>query len=189
MYRFQQYAPLDLTPYAEPPAEDRSGPPLSRGSLLTLFSTVAAEHFSPERLELLMQADPEAWYHGQLFETLLNEFERQDPELPGELGKNIYYMLRSQFIALGLSKPADVISTFPWLWKHVTRGDSGEWRSELIGPQEARLELEQPYNCRFEQGAVQGALEAFDALDVAIEHVECMRDGRPACVLLIRWKE
>lgn len=189
MYRFESDAPLDFTSYPEPAAHDRSGPPLSQGFLLTMINMVAADHCSAELCDALMQADPEGWYHGQLFESILNEFEQRDPSLPAEIGKNIYYLLRSEFTAMGLRSPTDVITTIPHIWQHVTRGNSGSWRTEMTGPCEARIEMEQPYNCRFEEGAVQGALEAFDALAVRMEHVQCMRDGQPYCVLHARWQE
>lgn len=189
VYRFEPSAPLDFTPYPEPDPADRSGPPLSQGFLLTMINTVAADHCSPELCDQLMQVDPEAWYHGQLFETILNDFESKEAGLPAEIGKNIYYMMRSEFTAQGLQTPTDVIKTIPYVWLHVTRGDSGKWRTEITGPRQARIEMEQPYNCRFESGAVQGALEAFDALAVEIEHLECMREGSPCCILEARWQE
>lgn len=189
MYRFEPSAPLDFTPHIAPAPTDRSGPPLSQGFLLTMIHMVAADHCSPELSEAMMQADPEAWYHGQLFETILNDFERRDARLPTEIGKNIYYMLRSELASQGLQAPSDVILTIPHIWQHVTRGDSGTWRAEIVGPQAARVEMEQPYNCRFEEGGVRGALEAFDALAVEIEHEQCMRNGSPFCVLHVRWQE
>jgi hypothetical protein len=188
VYRFQRSAPIDPTIYPDP-YPDRSGPPLSQGFVLVLINTVAAEYCHPETLAFLDQVHPTAWYHGQNFESILNHFEAQDPALPIEIGKNIYYTLRSQFAAMGIKTPTDVIQTLPAMWQHVTRGDSGEWRDTLLGPGRARLEAEQPYNCLFEQGAVQGALEAFDASNVQIAHSQCMRRGAPCCVFEISWNE
>ncbi len=187
MYRFQRRAPLDLTQYPEPPIDDRSGPPLSQGFLLTMISTIAAEHTKPETLERIAHVDPYAWYHGQVLQNILNEFEDQDPELPAELGKNMYYMFRDQLHSMGVRTPADLIQFLPVMWKHATRGDSGEWRSEVLGPGRARVEAEQPYNCAFEEGAVYGSLEAVDAMDVQIAHTQCMRKGAPYCVLEVQW--
>lgn len=188
MYRFSQQAVLDLSTYPDPgPA--RVGPPLSQGFVLVLISTVAAEYCTPELRHLLAQVDPNAWYHGEVLEGILSDFEARDPALPAEIGKNIYYTLRGQFLAMGLRTPADVIRTIPMIWQHVTRGDSGEWRTELLGPGRARLEVDQPYNCRFEEGAVQGALEAFDAYDVRIEHSACARNGAPFCIFNVTWRE
>jgi hypothetical protein len=189
MHRFLRSAPLNRAVFPDSPPSERSGLPLSKGFVLTLIDTAASEYCTPEVLKFIEQVDPEAWYEGQVLETILNQFEEQDPNLPYDIGKNIYYTLRSQFVAMGLKTPNDVITTLPGLWMHVTRGDSGEWRTALTGPQQARLELEQPYNCRFEEGALAGALEAFDAIDVAIDHSQCMRDGAPYCVLNVRWRE
>lgn len=188
MYRFEHIAPLDTTTYAEPPVEDRSGTPLSQGLILTLIGTVASEHCSDETLELITQLEPEAWYHGQVLEHVLHTFEQQHADLPAEIGKNVYYVLRSKFVEMGLREPADVIQTLPILWNYVTRGDSGAWRAEMLGPTHARLEMEQPYNCLFEAGALQGALEAFDALDVRVNHAQCMRHDAPFCVLDVTWR-
>lgn len=188
MYRFSPTPVLDLATYPDP-GPDRSGPPLSQGFVLLLISTVAAEYCSPETLSALAGIDPNGWYSGQLLESVLSDFEQRDPALPAEIGKNIYYTLGGQFTAMGLRTPSDVITTLPSMWQFVTRGDSGEWRSELLGPGRARLEAEQPYNCMFEQGAVQGALEAFDAYDVQIEHAQCARHGAPCCVFDISWRE
>jgi hypothetical protein len=189
VYRFQGSTTLDITQYPEPSVGDRSGPPLTQGFLLTLIATVMPDYCSPETLAVLNQIDPQAWYHGELLETVLDEFERKDPALPAEIGKNIYYTLRSQFVAMGLQTPSDVINSLPSSWLYATRGDSGEWRSTMLGPQHARIELEQPYNCQFEQGAMVGALESFDAADVTIDHTQCMRHGAPYCVFDVRWQE
>lgn len=189
MYRFQRSAPLDLTVYPELSQDHRSGPPLSQGFVLTLISTVAAEYCQPATLDALAQVDPNAWYHGQILESVLNQFEDQDPMLPAEIGKNIYYSLRSQFTAMGLSTPVDVINTLPMIWQHVTRGESGGWRTTHVAPHTARLEVAQPYNCRFEEGALVGALEAFDATDVQVEHQQCMRNGAACCVFNVSWQD
>jgi hypothetical protein len=188
MYQFAANAPLDATEYPEPAQDDRSGIPLTQGLIMLLISTTASEHCTPEVMAVLKQIKPESWYAGQLLETILNSFEQDDPELVIDIGKNIYYTLEGQFRAMGLQAPADVINTLPMLWQHVTRGDSGEWRNAMTGPNAARVELEQPYNCRFEQGALQGALECFDADDVVIDHVQCMREGAPFCVLEVKWQ-
>lgn len=189
MYRFQPKAPLDFTPYPEPPLDDRSGPPLSQGYIFLMIATLASEHCRPATRAALAQIEGTTWYHGQNLETILTEFEEQDPGLPAEVGKNIYYALQSQFRAMGLNTPSDVITTLPAMWHYATRGDSGVWRSTLLGPGAARVELEQPYNCRFEHGALHGALEAFDATDVVIDHRQCMRNGATCCVLEVRWSE
>jgi hypothetical protein len=189
VYRFEPIAPLDLTPQPEPAADDRSGPPLSQGYIFTLIATVAPEYCDPATLDAIATIEGDAWYHGQNLESILNRFEAQDESLPAEVGKNIYYSMQSQFRAMGLASPQDVVLTLPSMWQFVTRGDSGAWRSTMVGPHHARLELEQPYNCRFEHGALHGALEAFDAVDVQIDHVQCMRDGAPCCVLDVRWQE
>jgi len=189
MHHFHHREPLDLTTYEDPSVENRTGVPLSQGFVLTLISTVAAEYCSPTTLAAIEQIDPNAWYHGQLLESVLNEFEERDPTLPAEIGKNIYYTLRSQFIELGMRSPTDVITTLPLVWRAVTRGDSGEWRSLMIKPGQAHVEAEQPYNCLFEQGALQGALEAFDAWDVRIAHTTCMRRGDAYCTFEVAWND
>lgn len=187
MFRFQRHAPPDLMLYSPPPVDHRDGPPLSQGFVLTLINTVAAEHCTPEMKTWLDQVDPNGWYHGQLLETVLNTFEDLDPDLPNEIGKNIYYTLQTQFAAMGIRTPDDVITTMPGLWQHVTRGDAGYWRIELCEPGHARLEGAQPFNCLFEHGAVHGAMEAFDAVDVQITHEQCMRRGDRSCMLDVRW--
>ncbi|MEM8530309.1 MAG: hypothetical protein AAGF95_05655 [Chloroflexota bacterium] len=189
MYQFEHRRPLELIAYPEPIPDDRTGTPLSQGVILTLINTVAAEYCSPETRNMLNKVEPNTWYHGQELESVLNEFEDQDPDLPEEVGKNIYYMLRKEFEMFGIKTPSDIIMTLPIVWKHVTRGDSGEWRPTLLGPGKARVEMEVPYNCQFEQGAVQGALECFDAIHVQIDHTQCMRKGAPFCVLEITWEE
>jgi hypothetical protein len=188
MYRFQRHAPLDPTPYAAPAADDRTGPPLSQGFIFTMVATVAAGHLTPEMTAVLEQIDPDAWYHGQLLETLLNRFEDLDPALPAYIGRNIYFMWRSQLEALGFRTAAAVMEAVPSLWRQATRGDGGEWRA-VVGPQHAHLEAEQPYNCTFEAGTIRGLLEAYEATNVRIVHAPCMRDGAPFCVLDVRWDE
>jgi hypothetical protein len=137
---------------------------------------------------VLAGIDPNAWYHGQLLETLLSQLEEKDAELPAQLGRNIYFMWRSQLEALGFRSAGAVLQAIPSLWKSVTRGDSGEWRA-AVGPRHAHLEAEQPYNCRFESGTVRGLLEAYDATNVRLTHSPCMRDGAPFCVFDCRWDE
>jgi hypothetical protein len=189
MYHFDPHAPLAVIEYPEPAAADRSGPPLTQGIIFMLISTTASEHCSPEILALLNEIKPESWYDGQLLEAVLNSFELQNPQLVVDIGKNIYYTLEGQFRTMGLTSPSDVINTMPSLWQHVTRGDSGEWRTSMTGPREAQVAMEQPYNCRFEEGAIQGALECFDATQVLVDHYQCMREGATCCMLKITWQE
>ncbi len=189
MYQFDPQVPLEVLEYPEPAATDRSGPPLTQGVIFMLISTTAAEHCSPEILALFDDIKPEGWYDGQLLESVLNSFEQQNPRLVVDIGKNIYYTLEGQFRTMGLTSATDVINTMPMLWQAVTRGASGEWRSSMLGPHEAQIEMEQPYNCRFEEGAIQGALECFDAANVSINQHHCMRDGAPYCTLNITWQE
>jgi hypothetical protein len=188
MFQFQRQAPLDATPHVPPAEDDRTGPPLSQGFLFTMVSTVTAGRVSPEALALLAGLHPDTWYHGQLLETLLNRFEDEDPALPQHIGRNIYFMWRSQLEALGFRTAGAVMAAVPSLWKQVTRGDSGEWRV-AVGPQRAHLELDQPYNCQFEAGTIVGLLEAYDATNVRLAHNPCRRKGAPFCVLEVRWDE
>jgi hypothetical protein len=188
MYRFQRHAPLDATPHVAPAEDDRSGPPLSQGFLFTMVSTVAAAHCSAEALAMFNRIDPNAWYHGQLLETVLSQLEDLDPELPGQVGRNIHFMWRSQLDQIGLRSATAVMEALPHLWRTATRGDCGEYRA-AVGPRRARVELEQPYNCLFEAGAVRGLLEAYDATNVRISHGPCMRHGAPFCALEVRWDE
>lgn len=188
MFRFTRHAPLDATPLAAPAEDDRTGPPLTQGFLFTMVSTVAAEHCRPEVRELLARIDPDAWYHGQLLETILSELEDEDPELPGKVGRNIHFMWRSQLESFGIKSADAVMAGLGVLWKKATRGDGGEYRS-VVGPRRAHVELEQPYNCLFEAGAVRGLAEAYEATNVRIVHGPCMRHGAPFCVLDVRWDE
>lgn len=190
MHRFERRLPIDLTPYPDPGVEAaRSGPPLSQGVILTLVNTVGGEHLSEETQDILDSVEPEVWYLGQTLESVISELEEQDPSLPYGIGKNIYYTLRAQFVALGINSPTDVINTLPLVWSLVTRGDSGEWRNQVPEPGHGRLELDQPYHCGFESGALHGAMEAFGAYDVLIDHSQCVRQGAPFCVLDVTWKE
>lgn len=188
MHSFRRGAPLDTTTFVPPALEDRSGPPLSQGFLVTMVGTVAADHCSPEILEALSRVDPNAWYHGQLLESILEHFEAKDPTLVRYVGRNLHFMLRGELEKGGISSPRAVMESVPSIWRNGTRGDTGVWRS-LVGPQRARLELEQPHNCLFEEGSVVGLLEAFEARNVRVEHSPCMRDGAPFCVLEARWEE
>ena len=188
MHSFLRGAPLDTTSFVPPPVEDRSGPPLSQGFLFTMVSTVAADHCSPEILEALSRVDPDAWYHGQLLESILEHFEAKDPALARYVGRNIHFMLRGELEKDGIDSPRVVMESVPRIWRNVTRGDAGIWRS-IVGPARARLEAEQPHNCRFEEGTLVGLLEGFEARNVRIEHGPCMRDGAPFCVFEARWDE
>lgn len=188
MPRFERYAPLDATPQVAPAEGDRTGPPLTQGFLFTMVSTVTTDSASKEVLELLSGLDPDAWYLGQLLETLLNRLEDTDAALPRRIGRNIYFMWRSQLEARGFRTAGAVMDAIPSLWRQATRGDSGEWRV-AVGPRRAHLELDQPYNCEFEAGTVLGLLEAYGATNVRISHAPCRRRGASFCTLDVRWDE
>jgi hypothetical protein len=188
MHSFRRNVPLDTTPYVAPAVQDRTGPPLSQGFLFTMVATVAGDHCSPEILEALSRIDPDAWYHGQLLESILEHFEQKDPALVRYVARNIYLLLRGELEKQGINSPRVVMESVPLIWRNVTRGDAGVWRS-LVGPTRAHLEAEQPHNCRFEEGTLVGLLEAFDARNVRIEHGPCMRSGAPFCVFEARWEE
>ncbi len=188
MHSFRRSAPLDLAPLVAPAVEDRTGPPLTQGFMFTMVATVASEHCTPEILEVLSRVDPDAWYHGQLLESILTHFEDKDPALVVHVGRNIHFCMRSQLHAQGITSPMLVMESVPGIWRHGTRGDGGEWTA-IVGPLRARLEAHQPYNCRFEEGTLLGLLEACDARNVRIGHGPCMRDGAPCCVFEARWEE
>ncbi|AKT38811.1 hypothetical protein [Chondromyces crocatus] len=188
MVRFQRRAPLVFTSYAPPPPESSEGMVLNQGFLFTLMSTVAAPELSEETLAALREVDPESWYDGQHMETILSELEDRDPELPRSIGYSIYFMLRPEMEKGGtVTGCVSLLEQLPMIWRMVLRGDRGEFRTELLGPGWARVEMEQPFNCRFEEGALHGLLESWDARDVAIVHNPCMRDGAACCVLDVRW--
>lgn len=188
MHSFRPSAPLDATPWVAPAMEDRTGPPLTQGFLFTLVATVAGDHCSPEILDVLSRIDPDAWYHGQLLESILTHFEAKDPALVQHVGRNIHFSMRSHLQQDGYTSATRVMEGIPRIWRQVTRGDGGVWRS-IVGPRRAHLEAEQPYNCRFEEGTLRGLIEAFDARNVRIEHGPCMRAGAPFCAFEVRWEE
>jgi hypothetical protein len=188
MYSFRRSAPFDTTPLVAPVADDRTGPPLTQGFLFTMVATVAGEHCSPEILDALSLIDPDAWYHGQLLESILTHFEEKDPALVRYVGRNIHFMLGADLEKQGIKSPMMVMESVPLIWRTATRGDGGVWRS-LVGPRRAHLEAEQPYNCGFEEGTLVGLLEAFKARNVRIDHGPCRRTGAPFCVFEARWEE
>jgi len=188
MQRFQRSAPFAPAPLTAPPVDDRSGPPLSGGSILKLLATVASEHLDPDTLATLDQVDPDAWLDGQHLETLLNRLEDRDPSLPHQVGRLVHLMMRSELRKLS-GTPRGVLEGCPALWMQVTRGDTGVWRTTILGDRRARIEMEQPFNCRFEEGGVFGLLEVYDAIDIVIDHQACMRNGAPFCALDVRWAE
>lgn len=188
MHSLRRSAPLEAIPLVAPAPEDRTGPPLTQGFLFTMVATVAADHCSPEILAVLTSVDPDAWYHGQLLESVLTHFEEKDAALVTHVGRNIHFFMRSQLQQDGYTTATAVMEGVPRIWRQVTRGDGGVWRS-IVGPRRAHLEAEQPYNCKFEEGTLRGLLEAFEARNVRIDHGPCMRDGAPFCTFEVRWEE
>lgn len=189
MHRFVRTAPLDLRPQADPGQDNRVGPPLSRGSLYSLLATVASEDLPQDVLERLRHVDPESWYLGQDFESLINMLEDRDPTLPELMGRNIYFMFRTAFQKLGILKASQLFERIPFIWQFATRGDSGIWRSQELGERHFYLELEQPYHCGFEMGAMRGFIEAYDGRNVRIAKGKCMRRGDPCCTFDLQWDE
>src|SRR5215203_1931320 len=147
MFRFQPDAPLDTTTFTPASVDDRTGPPLTQGLLFTLFATVASDRFTPEELAMLSAIDPNAWYHGQLLESLLARLEARDSSSPYSLGRSTYVMLRGELMKSGLMTATQALTAIPFIWKNVTRGDCGEWRVSMTGPLRAHMDLEQPHNC------------------------------------------
>ncbi len=188
MYGFHHPA-FDLTPYPDRPWDDRQGPPLSQGLLLLVLTTLAAEYCPPDMLTVLSRIDPTAWYHGHALEEVLTIFETQDPQLPTEIGKTIFYNVRNQLWWQSLDTPTAALMALPTLWEQITRGTSGSWQVKMIGRRRALIEVAQPYNCRFVQGLIHGTLEAVDALDVQITHRSCMRQGAAWCTYEVSWQE
>ncbi|HMY19780.1 MAG TPA: hypothetical protein PKA58_25815, partial [Polyangium sp.] len=162
MYEFVRFAPLDITPFNDPGMENRSGPPLTRGSLFMLLGTVAGEALGPDAHAVIRRLDVDSWYQGQLLETLLNMLEEHDPELPEFVGRNIYFMFRTPLQQVGINTATDLVKSMTGTWVFATRGDSGEFRSRMIADRHWIVEGEQPYNCLFEGGALRGFIEAFD---------------------------
>jgi predicted hydrocarbon binding protein len=188
MHQFLRDAPLELTVHPEPPLLDRSGPPLSQGFLFTLIGMAAVGHCSPETLDALSAIEPESWYHGQLLEAILDEAARRNGDAPFQLGRAVYFMLRPQLRQFGITSPERFFATLPGLWTQVTRGDSGWFRAEMSSPQAARVEMAQPYNCRFEEGAIVGFLDGLGCTEVRTQHTRCLREGAPFCVVEVGYK-
>lgn len=186
---FSRTAPLSLTPVPDPGIEDRSGPSLSRGSIFTLLAIVASEELSPEILARLKGLDPEAWYRGQDFETIINQLEDKDAALPELLGRNIYFMYRTHLQQAGIVSAEQLCNAITSIWAVATRGGSGTWRCRTLGERYFVMEAEQPYNCLFEMGALRGFVEAFDGREVQIEHQTCRRRGDPFCTFEARWEQ
>jgi len=189
MFTFERQAPLDTKVYEDPGMENRVGPPLTRGSLFTLLATVAGDAISADAHAAIRRLDAEAWYHGQLLETLLNMLEEQDPELPEFVGRNIYFMFRTPLQQVGIHSATDLVKSMTATWIFATRGDCGGWRSRMIEDRHWIVEGEQPYNCVFEGGALRGFIEAFDGHDVKIKQTTCRRQGHPFCTYDVRWEE
>ena len=180
---------MDTTVFEDPGMDNRSGPPLTRGSLFALLATVAGEALSADAHKTIRRLDADSWYYGQLLETLLNMLEDHDAELPEFLGRNIYFMFRTPLQQVGINSATDLVKSMPGIWVFATRGNSGEFRSSMVAERHWIVEGEQPYNCLFEGGALRGFIEAFDGHDVKIEQVTCRRKGHPFCTYDVRWEE
>lgn len=189
MHRFQPSAPLVARAYPELPVGDKSGPPLTRGFMFILVATVAAKHLSPEALAFINSLDSEAWYEGQLLETIVNEVEAKDPSLPYSIGRSAHYLMHKDLVAGGMTTPEAFISQLSAVWQLAVRGDAGEMRGRMVGPRLASVEMEQPYNCQLESGALHGFLDGYDCMDIRVDHAQCMRRGAPFCALDVRWEE
>ncbi len=189
MHTFLRHAPLDTTVYEDPGIENRSGQPLTRGSLFVLLGTVAGDSLSDDAHAVIRRLQADVWYHGQLLETLVNMLEEKDPELPEFIGRNIYFMFRTPLQQVGINNATDLVKSLPETWIFATRGDCGVWRSRMVADRHWIVEAEQPYNCIFEAGALRGFIEAFDGYDVKIEHVPCRRKGHAYCSFDVQWEE
>jgi hypothetical protein len=189
MDTFLRQAPMDTTVFEDPGIHNRLGPPLTRGSLFTLLGTVAGEALTDEAYKAIRRLEADSWYHGQLLETLLNMIEDYDAEMPAFVGRNIYFMFRTQVQQVGINSATDLIKSMPGVWIYATRGNSGDWRSRMVAERHWIVEGEQPYNCLFEGGALRGFIEAFDGHDVQIDQTTCRRKGHPFCTYEVRWEE
>ena len=113
MDTFLRHASMDTTVFEDPGFNKRLGPPLTRGSLFTLLGTVAGEALTDEAHKAIRRLEAESWYHGQLLETLLNMIEDYDAELPEFVGRNIYFMFRTQLQQVGINSATDLIKSMP----------------------------------------------------------------------------
>lgn len=182
-------APLELTKCPDPGPDNRSGRPLSRGNLFTLLALVAGEDLSADALDRLKRLEPDAWYPGQDFETLVNQLEDKDASLPESVGRGLYFMLRTPLQQAGVVSASQLVLGVPDIWLSATRGDSGYWRTRALGERHFHVEAEQPYNCLFELGALRGLIEAFNGHDVRVNHATCRRRGDIFCTFDVRWEE
>lgn len=194
MQKFLCNVPLDLTPQTEarvkdhdPNQDDRSGPALTQGLLLTLLNMVVPDSYSEETVEAISQVDSDRWYLGQAVETVFDEMERKAPGGAFRAGRAIYFMLPAQLKQVGIVDVTSFFEKLPGLWLMVTRGDTGVFRTQRLGEKLARVEMAQPYNCSFEEGALVGFVEGLGHRAVVSRHLQCMRDGRPFCLVEVGW--
>lgn len=187
MHIFVKNAPLDLTPQQEAAVSDRSGPPLCQGLLLTLISMVASDSCPEETLDRLSQVDADRWYLGQALESVLDQMERQQEKSAFRIGRTAYFMLTGKLKELGAVDAASFFQTLPSLWQIVARGDAGYFKAALHADNRALIEMAQPYNCDFEEGALVGVLDGLGYTRVTSQHTQCMRHGHSACQIWLEW--
>ncbi len=152
-----------------------------------MLSMVIGDRCSPQTLRALAEIDPERWYHGQLLEAILDEVAAKSADAPYQLGRAVYFMAHTQLEQMGVPTPEILIVQMPTMWTHVTRGDSGWFRTELLTPTAAHVEMAQPYNCDFEEGAFVGFLDGLGCERVTSRHTTCVRKGAAFCTLELTW--
>lgn len=187
MFKFQRQTTLDLTTYPEPAPSDRSGPPLSQGFMYSLLAMVSAEMLPEQSIEQLAEIHGPSWYHGQLLESLLQQAEEAHPGSSYSLGRSAYFILTKQLQAMGIATAQQMFAALPGIWQNVTRGDSGVFRTVSCTEDSAVVEMEQPYSCSFEEGALVGFLDGLGCTSITSKHLGCMKHGSPFCTAEFHW--
>lgn len=187
MHVFQRNAPIDFTPYPPPSGDRQAGLPLTQGMMFTMISMVIGDRCTPDVLDAISHVDPNAWYLGQTLEAILDAAAETDPRAPYDIGQAVYFMMPDQMRLFGITSPLSFFQALPALWKQVTVGPSGEMRVRSLTSTSAVVELELPYNCQFEQGAIVGFLLGLGHQVLVQDHHTCRRNGAPHCTLHMQW--
>jgi hypothetical protein len=161
--------------------------PECQGKNLVIIGSAASTHLDEDTKSQLSDIDADQWYPASQLETIIEQAIAAGPRIGRIIGRSVIYAIKKDLKHMGVDSPESALRTLPQAYESFNRGDGiGQWQPE-VNEGSAVISDTTLYDCRFNQGIIEGMVLAFGGRITSFEHQECRRDGAEACRSVITW--
>lgn len=161
--------------------------PETIGRNIIITGSAASSHLDEETKASLGDLDPEAWYPIERLLPIIDKAVAAGPRTARIVGRSVIYALKKKLKEMGIDTPEKALVQLEEAYRTFNRGDGmGHWHTE-ISDDSAVITDTTIYDCRFNEGIIEGLVMAFGGRFTEFSHERCRRDGNEACRYVISW--